>query len=123
MTLKSILAVAAGGALGAVLRYMVSFIPFRGDFPMATFLVNIIGAFALGFISGLVIDKDVSHTAELFMKTGMCGGFTTFSTFSLEAITLIEGGKVILGTVCIAVSLIGSLSGVFFGLTLGRALG
>ncbi len=123
MTLKSVFAVAAGGALGAVLRYTVSLVPFRGGFPAATFLVNVIGAFVLGLISGLVIDNDISHTAELFMKTGMCGGFTTFSTFSLEAVTLIEGGKIYLGLIYIAVSLIGSLLGVILGLKLGRASG
>lgn len=123
MALKSILAVGAGGAIGAVLRYIISLIPFEGDFPTGTFLVNVLGAFALGFISGLVIDKDVSREAELFLKTGMCGGFTTFSTFSLEAITLIQGGKVIMGIVYIILSLAGSLAGVFFGLTLGKAIG
>lgn len=123
MALKSILAVGAGGAIGAVLRYIISLIPFEGDFPTATFLVNVLGAFALGFISGLVIDKDVTKELELFFKTGMCGGFTTFSTFSLEAITLIQGGKVIMGIVYIILSLIGSLAGVFFGLTLGKAVG
>lgn len=123
MTLKSFFAVAAGGAIGAVLRYMVSLVPFRGGFPAATFLVNVIGAFVLGFISGFVIDNDISHTAELFIKTGMCGSFTTFSTFSLEAITLIECGNVLLGLIYIAVSLIGSLSGVFLGLKFGRAFG
>lgn len=123
MALKSILAVGAGGAIGAVLRYIISLIPFEGDFPTATFLVNVLGAFAIGFISGLVIDKDVSNEVELFLKTGMCGGFTTFSTFSLEAITLIQVGKVIMGIVCIILSLVGSLAGVFFGLTLGKAIG
>lgn len=122
MALKSILAVGAGGAIGAVLRYIISLIPFEGDFPTATFLVNVLGAFALGFISGLVIDKDVTKELELFFKTGMCGGFTTFSTFSLEAITLIQGGKAIMGIVYIILSLAGALAGVFFGLTLGKAV-
>ncbi len=123
MTIKAILAVGAGGAIGAVLRYIISLIPFRGDFPTATFIVNVLGAFALGFISGLVLDKDISKETELFLKTGMCGGFTTFSTFSLEAIMLIEGGKIHLGVFYIILSLVGALTGVFLGLSLGKYVG
>ncbi len=123
MTVKAILAVGAGGAIGAVLRYIISLIPFRGDFPTATFIVNVLGAFALGFISGLVLDKDISKETELFLKTGMCGGFTTFSTFSLEAIMLIEGGKIHLGVFYIILSLAGALTGVFLGLSLGKYVG
>ncbi len=123
MTIKAILAVGAGGAIGAILRYIISLIPFRGDFPTATFLVNVLGAFALGFISGLVLDKDISKETELFLKTGMCGGFTTFSTFSLEAIMLIEGGKIHLGVFYIILSLAGALTGVFLGLSLGKYVG
>lgn len=123
MTVKAILAVGAGGAIGAVLRYIISLIPFRGDFPTATFIVNVLGAFALGFISGLVLNKDISKETELFFKTGMCGGFTTFSTFSLEAIMLIEGGKIHLGVFYIILSLAGALTGVFLGLSLGKYVG
>lgn len=123
MTIKAILAVGAGGAIGAVLRYIISLIPFRGDFPTATFIVNVLGAFALGFISGLVLDKDISRETELFFKTGMCGGFTTFSTFSLEAIMLIESGKILLGVFYIMLSLAGALTGVFLGLSLGKYVG
>ncbi len=123
MTVKAILAVGAGGAIGAVLRYIISLIPFRGDFPTATFIVNVLGAFALGFISGIVLDKDISRETELFLKTGMCGGFTTFSTFSLEAIMLIEGGKIHLGVFYIILSLAGALTGVFLGLSLGKYVG
>lgn len=123
MTIKAILAVGAGGAIGSVLRYIISLIPFRGGFPTATFIVNVLGAFALGFISGLVLDKNISRETELFFKTGMCGGFTTFSTFSLEAIMLIEGGKIHLGVFYLILSLAGALTGVFLGLSLGKYVG
>lgn len=123
MSIKAFLAVASGGAVGTWLRYMISLIPFKGNFPIATFLVNVLGAFALGLISGFVIDKDISREWELFLKTGMCGGFTTFSTFSLESILLLENGKIGFGVLCIIAGLFGSLISVSLGLYLGRTLG
>lgn len=122
MSVKYVFAVAAGGAIGATLRYMIGLIPFRGDFPTATLIINLVGAFVLGVISGVLYSKSSSRTLGLFLKTGVCGGFTTFSTFSLEAVTLIEGGKILLGAAYIALSLVGGLLGVFLGLSLGKAL-
>ena len=90
--------VALGGALGAVGRYAISLIPVKTDFPFLTLITNIIGAVLIGFISGIVSARqDVSQNAVLFWKTGVCGGFTTFSTFSLEAYQLFEKGSNILG--------------------------
>ena len=83
--------VALGGALGAVLRYAISLIPVKTDFPILTLVTNIVGAVAIGFIVGIVSEKEnISPNTVLFWKTGACGGFTTFSTFSLEAVTLFE---------------------------------
>ena len=92
--MEKILLVGAGGALGAMLRYLVSLLPFRGDFPLATLLVNVLGAVAIGFITGLTLSRNPPGDGMvLFLKTGLCGGFTTFSTFSLEALNLMQEGQ------------------------------
>lgn len=121
MKITSVLCVAAGGAVGAVLRYLVSLIPFRGDLPLATLVVNLLGAFAIGFIAGISSSGDVSKNAVLFFKTGVCGGFTTFSTFSLESLGLLEKGKTVIGAVYILLSLVGCIAGVWAGQKLGLA--
>ena len=87
----SFLFVALGGALGAVARYAISLIPIKTEFPVLTLITNIIGAILIGFIVGITSSKEgISDNAVLFWKTGVCGGFTTFSTFSLEAFNLFD---------------------------------
>ena len=87
------LMVAAGGALGAAGRYGISLLPWRGEFPLLTLCTNFLGALAIGFVVGLAGPRRLSPSGPLFWKTGVCGGFTTFSTFSLESFTLLERGK------------------------------
>ena len=78
--------VALGGTIGAVARYAVSLIPVKTQFPVLTLATDLIGAILIGFIVGIADKKEeVSPNTVLFWKTGVCGGFTTFSTFSLEA--------------------------------------
>lgn len=85
------ISVALGGAAGSAGRYAISLLPVRTAFPVLTLLTNIIGAVLIGFVVGFVSSReDVSQNTVLFWKTGVCGGFTTFSTFSLEAFDLIE---------------------------------
>lgn len=85
--------VALGGAAGAMLRYAISLIPVRGDFPVLTLFTNLLGALLIGFIAGAAEFSALSPNLLLFAKTGLCGGFTTFSTFSLESYTLIKAGR------------------------------
>ena len=120
MKLLSILAVAAGGAVGAVLRYLISLIPFKTDFPFATLAANLLGALIIGFIAGFTSFKKVNENIVLLLKTGMCGGFTTFSTFSLESYRLFESGKNALGILYVILSLSGCLLGVWCGIKLGK---
>ena len=122
MKLASIAAVAAGGAVGAVLRYMISLLPFRGEFPTATLIVNLLGALVIGFIAGFNASGKYNANAVTFFKTGVCGGFTTFSTFSLEAFGLLEKGRTALGVAYILLSVAGCLLGVWLGIMLGKRL-
>lgn len=78
------LIVGLGGFIGSVCRFMISKLPLsaEGSFPLNTFIINILGAFAIGCIVAAA-GKDLDPRAVLFLKVGICGGFTTFSTFSL----------------------------------------
>ena len=108
--------VALGGALGAVARYAISLIPVKTQFPILTLVTNILGAILIGFIVGITDKKgDVSPNKVLFWKTGVCGGFTTFSTFSLEAFKLIENKSYALGGVYVALSVCCCIFGIFLG--------
>ena len=105
-----------GGALGAIGRYAISLIPIKTDFPILTLITNIIGAILIGFIVGIVSNKDtVSDNAVLFWKTGVCGGFTTFSTFSLEAFSLLEKKAYLSGGIYIVLSAAFCILGVLLG--------
>ena len=92
----NIIAVGLGGFIGAVLRYLIGLIPVNEAtaFPIKTFLINIIGCIAIGIIT---VAASKNHTLNphlvLFLKVGVCGGFTTFSTFALETATLIKNGN------------------------------
>lgn len=114
----SFLFVALGGALGAVLRYAISLIPFRTEFPFLTLITNFIGALAIGFVVGIISEK--SPNALLFWKTGVCGGFTTFSTFSLETFSLFEKKMFFLGGLYVLLSVGLCLTGVLCGKKLAR---
>ena len=108
--------VGLGGALGAIGRYAISMIPIKTEFPFLTLITNILGAVLIGFISGMVSAKqDVSQNIVLFWKTGVCGGFTTFSTFSLEAYELFEKGSTILCLVYAVVSVVSCIFGIVCG--------
>ena len=117
--MRSVLLVGLGGALGAVCRYLIGRIPVHAPFPILTLLVNVTGALLIGAVTGFMLrGNGLSEAAVLFWKTGVCGGFTTFSAFSLESLDLLESGKSGWGALYILLS-IGLCLG---GVTLGRAL-
>jgi len=116
------LLVGAGGALGAILRYTIGLIPYKGDFPVLTLVTNFLGAFLIGFISGAAEKKGLSDNLVLFLKTGVCGGFTTFSTFSLESYKLIQSNHLILAIIYIVLSIGLCLAGTFFGMFFAKKI-
>ncbi len=114
------LMVALGGALGAMARYAISLAPIEHSFPIATFITNLLGAFFIGFIAGISEKREVSPYAVLFLKTGFCGGFTTFSTFSLESVTLLSDGCYVIGTSYAVLSLVCCIAGAAAGQAFAR---
>ena len=108
--------VGLGGAVGAVLRYCISLLPVKTAFPVLTFITNIIGALAIGLVAALAAKHHLPDNLVLMLKTGVCGGFTTFSTFSLEAYNLVNGGNVTLGILYAVLSLICCVAAVFLGM-------
>lgn len=84
--------VGAGGAVGAVLRYLIGLLPLspKNGFPLKTFLINVIGCFVIEIVAALAQKNLLNPKFVLFLKVGVCGGFTTFSSFALETQTLIE---------------------------------
>ena len=93
----NILAVGLGGFIGAVLRYLIGLIPVKENmvFPVKTFCINIIGCILIGLITVLASrNPEINPKWILFLKVGICGGFTTFSTFALETTDLIKSGHI-----------------------------
>ena len=91
----NILAVGAGGFAGSVLRYLIGLIPITENFlfPLKTFMINVFGCILIGIIAIAVIKNiEINQQMLLFLKVGLCGGFTTFSTFALETSDLIKCG-------------------------------
>ena len=93
--LQSLLLVGAGGAAGSMARYGISYAVSKyiiHPFPVATFVINISGAFIIGLLFGLFGRHQMQESGYLLLASGFCGGFTTFSTFALENVSLLEKG-------------------------------
>ena len=111
--LRSLLLVGAGGALGSIARYVVSmlFAYFAISAHWATMLVNIIGSFLIGLLIPLL-----SNGAKLFAVVGFCGGFTTFSTFSSQALQLFQTGERLTAMAYVTASVVVSIVMVLLGM-------
>ena len=116
--------VALGGAVGRVIRYAVGVaVQSRSglDFPIATLLVNITGSLLLGFlIHYSLATPAISPEVRALLTTGLCGGYTTFSTFSYETVALIQDGDWRRAALYVGLSVIGSILGVMLGIAGAR---
>ncbi len=124
--MSNLLLVGAGGAIGSMVRYLVGLWTLHRwgpGFPWGTFGVNITGSFLIGLLAELIMRKfGASAEMRLFLITGVLGGYTTFSAFSLDTIMLFERGHVALAVTYIAASVVLSILAVFAGLALMRAM-
>lgn len=96
MSLLALVGIAVAGAVGAPARYLVDgFVQDRsvGSFPWGTFVVNVIGSFVLGILVGLTVHHGFGGAPRRWLATGLCGAFTTYSTFSWETVRLLEEGE------------------------------
>lgn len=118
--------VALGSALGGSARYALSLWIQRtssGTFPVATFLINVTGSFALGFLArGVTATPAWSPAMRLALTTGFCGGYTTFSTFSLETYTLLESGQWRQASLYVVLSVVVSVAAMYAGVLAARAV-
>ena len=91
--LLNCIAVGIGGFIGSILRYLVGLLAPASSFPWTTLAINVVGSFALAVIAGMVL-RGVLPDSELslLLRVGLCGGFTTFSTFSVETVSLASEG-------------------------------
>ena len=107
--MKLILAIGAGSFIGGIFRYLLSLLiqaKITGIFPLGTLIVNIIGCFFIGIVFGIFDKGQISNEWKLFLATGVIGGFTTFSAFSIEAFTLFREGYVGYGLLYILTSVL-----------------
>ena len=124
--MKTILFIACGGAIGAIFRYGASLGVYsllgRG-FPYGTLFVNVTGSLLMGMLSILMIERfNVGPEWRAAILVGLLGSFTTFSTFSLETLNLLEQGDVMRAVANMALSVVVCLAAVWLGISLGRQL-
>jgi CrcB protein len=126
LNLRLILAVALGGAIGSVARYLVGIGSgklFGLDFPWGTLIINIAGSFLIGvLVESFALKWDLPQAVRVFLTIGICGGFTTFSTFSLDSYLLIDRGELWPAAAYMAGSVALSIAALFAGLQLIRAI-
>lgn len=126
MNLAGVLWVAAGGAIGSVARFWLAaaVAALTGPaFPWGTLLINIAGSFVIGWfgtLSSATGSLDVPPEVRLFVMVGLCGGFTTFSSFSLQTLELMQAGEVLRAGAYVVGSVTLCLLGVWAGVALGR---
>jgi CrcB protein len=121
-----ILAIAGGGAIGAVARFLISTGVYRilgRDFPWGTLAVNVLGSFAMGVLFVLLLERSlVAPEARAAILVGFLGSLTTFSTFSMETLTLVEQGEPARALLNVATSVLLCLTACWAGIVAARAL-
>ena len=117
--------IAAGGALGAVLRHLTNIGALRllgAGFPFGTLAVNVIGSLVMGIAAAILVERSGSPKLMAFLMTGLLGGFTTFSAFSLDAARLYEAGRLGAAAGYAGLSVAAAFAALFLGLWIGRML-
>ena len=125
--MRVLLLVGLGGGLGAVARYMMGHAVFRlwpMTFPLGTLVINVLGAVLMGLFAGFISQRGGSEAESLrqFVAVGLLGGFTTFSTFSLETVALIERGALAQAGGYVLLSVVVCLIGLYLGLLVSRGI-
>ena len=127
MSFSTCLLIAGGGALGTLARYLISVaaVPFSHTLPWGTILINVSGSFAIGFFGTLTLSQGrypLPETAKLFIMVGFCGGFTTFSSFSLQTLDLMRYGSLTRALINVAASVVLCVGAVAIGHALAAKL-
>lgn len=115
-----------GAGIGGTLRYLVNVIALRlpgADYSLGTVAINIAGSFVMGLVAGAFMARaDLPASLRLFLATGVLGGFTTFSAFSLDAVAIYERGEPVMAALYVASSVILSIAGLWAGLSIVRTI-
>ncbi len=122
-TAIAILLVGLGGGAGSILRYLTALLVnkyYSDAFPLATFIINMTGCFAIGAFMGFIEKGLPNANYQYLFVTGFCGGFTTFSAFAYENTSLIGNGNSLIAFSYIAASIVAGLAFVWLGMALGR---
>ncbi len=124
--IKHIIVIGLGGFIGSVARYFLSGLNLKFDFfsiPVGTLSVNIIGSLIIGFLTGIAEKSDILTTEwRLFLMVGICGGFTTFSTFTNENLMLMHNGQFLAVVLYTSMSVIFGFLAVYLGYNLTNLL-
>ena len=121
---KTVLFIGIGGAIGSILRYLTSVMVTKywaNQFPLATFITNVLGCFVIGLFIGLLEKNNLANSSlKWFLVTGFCGGYTTFSTFGFENYSLFQSNNSILAFGYIAMSVLLGIFAVWLGLFVSK---
>ena len=120
----SVFFVGLGGFVGAALRYLLGLLPWSGDFPLITFLINIVACVIIGMVSEYAFQKvgQFDRNFILFLRVGFCGGFSTLSAMGLETLVLFDKGQAVLGITYATLTFVVCILAVQAGRMMMRAL-
>jgi CrcB protein len=124
MTPTTLAGLVVGGAVGAMARYLLGGAIHKrtnGPFPLSTFVINVTGSLVLGVVTGAVLYSGLANMVKIWVGTGFCGAFTTFSTFTFESVALVERGAVTVALRYALLSLLVATTAAAAGLALGAA--
>ncbi len=113
--ISNFILVGIGGATGAILRYGLSQLPIGAPLPYATLCTNVIGCLLIGVLMALLQQHKITQASYLLLATGLCGGFTTFSTFSMENIQYLLTGNIAKFALYILITVVCCLAATFIG--------